>query len=434
MGYKWSLYNILMKDINDDLIFANTMSGKVLLFDKKYENNLRNIDKWHPDKELADIFIHNGFMIPQDLDEQVQIDYLYGKSIFNDNSLAITIVPTEQCNMRCLYCYEPHEEKNISDDNVNRLIKFIKYQMQDSGNVFISWFGGEPLLRIDVIEKIMNKVVKFGEFYKKEVTSHITTNGTLLNPEVFDKLYEWGIRSYQITLDGFREKHNYYRPMLSEEDGYSRIINNLKYIKSTLKRVTVLIRINVLPKEKEHILDFIKYIDEEFLTDKRFQIQVYNVRNWGGDSVKQFNIENLSNYDSLIQQIISLGIDPQGTLGLIKPLIWQCELASIRSFYINYDLTVHKCASTVYDENYKDGLLGTINEYGRLALNEELLAKWSNNSYFKQSCVKCKFYPVCMSHICPYAINFLKQKNCEDHIAQFKNKIKYIASKLDKTR
>ena len=75
-----------------------------------------------------------------------------------DNKLVFTILTTEQCNFRCKYCYEKFKHGQLSDGVIESFIKFIKENIDKYSGVHLRWFGGEPLLGIDVIKKTSKSV------------------------------------------------------------------------------------------------------------------------------------------------------------------------------------------------------------------------------------------------------------------------------------
>lgn len=87
-------------------------------------------------------------------------EFQFGKSIStwkNGKAQTITFVVTEDCNLRCKYCYITHKSSN-KKMNFNTAQKFIdylyegKFEKQDA--VIIEFIGGEPMLEIDLIDKI----------------------------------------------------------------------------------------------------------------------------------------------------------------------------------------------------------------------------------------------------------------------------------------
>ena len=104
---------------------------------------------------------------------------------------------TNSCNLKCRHCYwwvnrKPHKE--LSPEEWRDVVKqnFIK-----KGVISLSLTGGEPLLRPDVIEAIIE------EMEWRNVS--IVTNGTL-------PLSHFGVR-YFISIDGTEKIHNTIRGM-----------------------------------------------------------------------------------------------------------------------------------------------------------------------------------------------------------------------------
>jgi len=73
---------------------------------------------------------------------------------FRSNYLNLIILPTEACNFRCTYCYETFENKKMPRSVVSGIKSLIDRRGEELDELEISWFGGEPLLALDVITEI----------------------------------------------------------------------------------------------------------------------------------------------------------------------------------------------------------------------------------------------------------------------------------------
>ena len=96
-----------------------------------------------------------------------------------------SIVLTEECNMDCSFCYEKSKAKEtMSQETVCKVIDFIFDNQKPSQDLFLFWFGGEPLLNFEVF--------RFGVKYANEkaakagtrINHRISTNGTVWNDEI----------------------------------------------------------------------------------------------------------------------------------------------------------------------------------------------------------------------------------------------------------
>lgn len=88
-------------------------------------------------------------------------------------------------------------------------------------------------------------------------TASITTNGYLLNSEMYASLAKLGVTSAQITLDGPPGIHNRRRPLAGGLPTFDTIIQN---IKDAPDGFSLGIRINVDSGNKDHIFDLIKLL------------------------------------------------------------------------------------------------------------------------------------------------------------------------------
>ncbi|MCQ2417593.1 MAG: radical SAM protein [Oscillospiraceae bacterium] len=86
-----------------------------------------------------------------------------------------TISITNQCNLKCSYCYERHlntKYGHIQDGTMQKIAAFIQ-KRNDADRVYL--FGGEPLLYMDIV-RYYCETIRAKEFV-------VTTNGTLLNED-----------------------------------------------------------------------------------------------------------------------------------------------------------------------------------------------------------------------------------------------------------
>lgn len=416
MKYKKSKYNILLRDEKNNLVIGNTLTGVVQKYASEIVDKILECierEKLDDSDYLCRILAKDGILIEESIDEDSIAEYQYNRHIYGEQELSLIVVPTDSCNMRCVYCYEPHIEHYMDDEKVFTFIKFLKKRMRTASSLHISWFGGEPLLCPEIIYKVMEQAQKFGKIYKIPVSAHATTNGVLLTPEVFENLYEYGVRSYQITIDGFCEQHNKFRPLVNGENSFAIIESNLKYIKRSDRKVVVHIRYNITADDIDNSYRFIDYLKETYLQDKRFLLNLYNVRNWGGEGVQKLSLSSYASLGKLVKYALSIGVNPIGP-PFIENKDMRCELASINSYYINWDLSIHKCYSTVYNRDCSIGKIGLINSSGIVEINQNKLSLWSVPPKREGKCDSCPFYAACMSFSCPYEYKINKNKDCSD--------------------
>lgn len=141
---------------------------------------------------------------------------------------------TEQCNLRCSYCYfrESHAKRCavMSDDVMEASVRLAVKRSIELRDSFlnITFFGGEPLLRMDFIKK----TVKFTKGLVKQNSSKLgkpfrlrfvlDTNGTLLTDNIVDYLKK---EKFLVTLslDGSEKRHDISRVTIDGKGSFKKI-------------------------------------------------------------------------------------------------------------------------------------------------------------------------------------------------------------------
>ncbi|HDV5968694.1 TPA: 4Fe-4S cluster-binding domain-containing protein, partial [Staphylococcus pseudintermedius] len=117
-----------------------------------------------------------------------------------EEKLQLIIMPHQNCNFRCAYCYEKFEKNKMSEDVQKSLVKYVERKLQDDSKIkmlLVNWFGGEPLLAKDVIYNLSEEFMRICKDKKVKYVSQITSNGYLLNYETFNNLLKYNVLYYQ---------------------------------------------------------------------------------------------------------------------------------------------------------------------------------------------------------------------------------------------
>ncbi|MEA1928774.1 MAG: radical SAM protein [Candidatus Auribacterota bacterium] len=139
---------------------------------------------------------------------------------------------TEDCNLRCDYCFV--EGKNpshpMSRATARKAVDFLFELSRDKPELKILFFGGEPMLSFELIEKIVLYVEEKEEITGKKVAFDMTTNGTLFKEERAEFLAEHRVK-YLLSIDGDRETHDRHRHAIAGQSSYLKIISDLPLLK-----------------------------------------------------------------------------------------------------------------------------------------------------------------------------------------------------------
>lgn len=141
-----------------------------------------------------------------------------------DKSLYCLLFLTRRCNIDCTYCHMEHD--GYEDMTEERLARAMKLFLGVNPNVCLHLFGGEPLLRFDLIEWIVEHAAK--HYADRNINYMITTNGLLLRDRYLDYLVEHGVR-VMLSLDGSFDSQKDWRRTIGGDGrrAYDRIVENL---------------------------------------------------------------------------------------------------------------------------------------------------------------------------------------------------------------
>lgn len=127
-----------------------------------------------------------------------------------------TIHLTNRCNLRCKYCYEHKQDRDISFENIKSLIdNEIK---SNSDHSVITFYGGEPLLRKDLIYQTIDYIKSKGS--KTKFYFGMTTNGMLMDAEFIKYIKENNFASVAYSFDGIKDVQNLNRITVDRERNF----------------------------------------------------------------------------------------------------------------------------------------------------------------------------------------------------------------------
>lgn len=359
--YKTTQFLYTTYTANGELLIYNTYTGNLLKVTKTKTTQVETIIKNNSqklDEHIMEILINEKILIPTDADEYAFYLATHNKLI-HQTALSLMVLPTHQCNCRCAYCYENFSGPIMSNTIQKNLILFAKKNLSSCSALNVSWFGGEPLLAIDVIHNLSKKLIELCKASKKPYSASMTTNGTLLTLPIFKELLKCKVISYQITIDGTRDVHDYQRPLLKGGSSYDLIIKNLMDIKSEFSTLnfSIILRINLTKLSINNIEAYLTQLENLFGDDNRFKIHFNFAANWGGERINNFANNLLTNNDKsfdILKSIIgksktSLNIQNLDNQDGICKFNAGCYAGFSNHYTIDSNGNIFKCAQTIRD-------------------------------------------------------------------------------------
>ncbi|MHC4119447.1 MAG: radical SAM protein [Planctomycetota bacterium] len=125
---------------------------------------------------------------------------------------------TSACNLKCVHCY--NDSGACSADEVSTdEAKGVLDSLAEFGVPSVLFSGGEPLIRPDLFDLI-------GYAGDKGLRTVISTNGTLITPEMAKKIKKNGVSYVGISLDGIGEINDKFRGVAGAFDNAVQGIKN----------------------------------------------------------------------------------------------------------------------------------------------------------------------------------------------------------------
>ncbi len=177
------------------------------------------------------------------------------------------------CNLKCKYCFASEGTYNTARDymSVDVAKAAIDFLIENSGtrkSLEVDFFGGEPLLNLDVVKACVEYARKREKECDKEFSFTMTTNCLLLDEDIANYLNE-EMDNVVLSIDGRREIHDKTRITCSGGGSYDAAIEGAKLMRKIRGDKRYYVR-GTFTREN---LDFTK--DVESLSDNGFdQISV----------------------------------------------------------------------------------------------------------------------------------------------------------------
>lgn len=295
-------------------------------------------------------------------------------AILSTRLLELILLPTEQCNFRCTYCYEDFSIGKMKRDVIDGVKNLISKRANDLDILKLSWFGGEPLSARDIVYEISEHVIDVAYQYGLKYQGTMTTNGFLLTEMVATKLYMLGIRDFQISLDGPREVHNQTRLRIDQSGSFDRIWGNLLDLRNSQLLFSIALRIHVTPENYDSLFLLIEELKNHFGGDTRFKIFFKAIANLGGPHAKQFSTVTKESLPAMIQKLVE-AVDDKLEIVKLKPtsVPYVCYAAQANSFMIRADGTIGKCTVAMNDSR---NAIGRISKDGTLVFQQGKVLPW----------------------------------------------------------
>lgn len=395
-----SRYNILIPLRSGEALLYNSLHanfmrlsvGEVACLDQVKVGRQAEVEP----SVIEELELH-GFLVQKDIDELEILRNEYERHRFDPKAMVMTIAPTMACNFGCDYCFQG---QNKPSETMGRPVQDAIVDFVDSAGAqgvksfAVAWYGGEPLLRRNVIEQLSDRLIATADQHGMSYTGMIVTNAYKLDLEAARSLHQRRVSWVQITLDGTPEYHDTRRYLLGGQGSFERIIKNLRDIVDEVP-MQYSVRVNIDDRNHNDIKKLIDFMAEVGL-GHRPNLSMYfapvEALTEGCHSVSDVTLGKAA-YGQLEAELyrhgyraglVPLPYPPRfhGTCGAVRP----------NGLVVLPNGDVHKCWDTVSWPEKKSGSILAPEQL----LKSEVSAKWEKWTPFdNDTCRNCKLLPNC---------------------------------------
>lgn len=299
-----------------------------------------------------------------------------------------TILTTTGCNARCFYCYEKGTKPvTMTTETASKVARYIR-EHRGEEKVKISWFGGEPLVNVKVIDQICTDLKE----HEVPFRSKMTSNGYLFDADMVRRAKElWQLKQVQITLDGTEQTYNQVKAFVYKNaNAFEQVLRNIGLL--TAEEIKVSIRLNVDKHNIDEMAELVQLLHQRFGSTGSPQVKgnkyltVYSHELF----CERTPEDSAALYEQrmqLKQQIAACGYSRKRKLqrGIMQN---NCIADSDQCVVISPAGYLGKC------EHYVDReFFGHIDSEER---DEALLCKFKEHPQDIKACATCPLYPQCI--------------------------------------
>ena len=425
---KNSRYNFFFPYEEDDskLIAYNSFSNALALMEKtRYEELQRFIEHGEniADESFVQKLKRGYFLIDEDCNELDMLRFRMLKGRYNTDSLGLTIAPTADCNFRCLYCYEKDVIKPdyMTQETESAILKLVKSRIKTISNLSITWYGGEPLMNMESIERLSRGFISLCDEHGVRYDAGMVTNGYLLTDENARLINELKITFLQITLDGSEDIHNQRRPLSDGSGTFNTIIDNLVRLKNVLPGVAL--RVNIDKNNANAGKEIVDFLRKKELPDK-FKPYLGKITAENNEYDKSscfdccgFSQEELSFYNEFHDKKTFMHRYPRVVSNF-------CGADKLNSYVIAADGKLYKCWNDIGNsEGCVGSLVDAMDVRQQAHLDYMLFDPTTDNE-----CSQCNLLPICMGG-CPY-MKRIENDKCSIYKFALEGFLAVITSKI----
>lgn len=420
---KPSVYNFVWSTDDPEKVMIFNSLTTALAEVRKNRTNLLNISQFdyalltEKERQFVDELRKGGFVVDDTADELRMVKFNYNSDKYDSPIARLVIAPTLACNFACSYCFEQsdksqsengHQNAFMPDDIKQDLLNYIEDIVRTGKDIFVTWYGGEPLLAKEIVFDLSQKIIAITEEHKVGYSAGMVTNGYLLSkdPDTVQNLKINRIKYIHITLDGPREVHDN-RRMLKGSNGptFDRILQGIKLLKEN--DLETYVRVNIDRSNIDNIGRLLEVLKDNNLSDIFIYLGHVIPYTAGCKSYESSCIltEEFSAINQEFYRNLNLMGFEAGRESFYPRFARTCDANRTDAFVLDPDGDMYKCWTEIGNKTASIGKIGDLARQNEEKGNREI--QWLTWEPFEYpDCVKCKMLPICMGG-CAYQAMFI---------------------------
>ncbi len=337
-----------------------------------------------------------GFVVADARADDAALERFFARVRSDNTVLKPTVLTTYACNFACTYCVEQGVRRGapMSEEMATRVVEYIILQFRTlaSREILLTFYGGEPLLNLRAVRLVARSLKAFTDGCGAGWGFHLSTNGSLLTPEVIGELVPLGMRGAKITLDGPGAIHDHTRPFGNGKGSFDTLVRN---IEAAVDMTSIVIEVNFGRENVASIPVLLDFLVERGLERKISRLLFMPI-------------------SETPQDVPARGAAPERTcaslaFGASDELIRLQAVALERGFPVNTAVTAQVCemlskrSSFIIDPDgrlYRCGGLAGRSEFSFGTIDGPENDRWLGTDGWRR-CAGCVYAPLCGDG-CPF--------------------------------
>lgn len=208
-------------ELLDKMLFSLLLKKEIFLLTRQENKEIKKIKRILARYGNYQDFIFKRLQGNKNIDRSFLV-----KNIYPPPARLILLL-THNCQLRCKYCrvrkFPATMDESVLFKGINLLFSSQREDLQ------LQFFGGEPLLKFDLIKKAIKYAQSINKTLKRNLTYILTTNGIALTRDKVDFLKEYNF-IVECSIDGEVENQLKARKARNAENYYSQVIDNFSYL------------------------------------------------------------------------------------------------------------------------------------------------------------------------------------------------------------